>query len=539
MVVPPLRLEEAQFVFHDAPAIALVTGAADFEPETTPYDVIMTLGDFPSYDFLRQERLGRIAPEVLRKLTAAVQIQRPYRAFIDAQPLFDGLFATFASQSGLHRLDLLGWLGNVRLGQHDPLLASPKIDGYSRFHELGLAERPYVTIHNGWDNVAHRHTTNATKSWPVSHYERFVAAFKQQFPQVLVVQLGAKTSRPIAGIDIGLLDDTTLHEAAWILKHSLLHVDGDSGLVHLARALHTKSIVLFGPTNHEFFSYEQNVTCASTVCGNCWWSTPDWMRSCPRGLPEPECMQSIEPDEVLDLAERHLRSLPCWHWQVEDWRHCEAATSDAVPAGSPSSETPFDEWRRRFVSDALRSADPAASNLRVALLDKSGWPSFPAAAADCEVRAFSFKSGHEPQDELDTKSTAAHPATLAENPASDYGSCYNLPAENGAFDVVVMPLLTDRVQYPRQAIQESLRVVRENGLLVMTYRLTDDGRGKGYGLHWCARKWGLFLRLLPRSFLRPRRFWRRRRARTLSCRRDRPSKTDQPTTFDREDLSCN
>ena len=38
VVVPPLRLEEAQFVFHDVPAIALVTGAADFEPETTPYD---------------------------------------------------------------------------------------------------------------------------------------------------------------------------------------------------------------------------------------------------------------------------------------------------------------------------------------------------------------------------------------------------------------------------------------------------------------------------------------------------------------------
>ena len=134
-----------------------------------------------------------------------------------------------ASLSGLHRRPTLvrsavchvrvavrpaparpaGLAGKRPPGPARSTASFPKIDGYSQFHELRLAERPYVTIHNGWDNVAHRHTTNATKSWPVSHYERFVAAFEQG-PQVLVVQLGAKTSRPIAGIDIGLLDDTTL-----------------------------------------------------------------------------------------------------------------------------------------------------------------------------------------------------------------------------------------------------------------------------------------------------------------------------------------
>ena len=213
-------------------------------------------------------------------------------------------------------------------------------------------------------------------------------------------------------------------------KHSLLHVDGDSGLVHLARALHTKSIVLFGrPTTN--FSVTAKLTCRSTVCGNCWWSTPDWMRSCPRGLPEPECMQSIEPDEVLDLAERHLRSLPCWHWQVEDWRHCEAATSDAVPAGSPSSETPFDEWRRRFVSDALRSADPAASNLRVALwISRAGPRSQPRPRTAKSGRSLS-RAVMSPRTNWTPKAQPLTPRRLRKIRRRTMGLCYNLPAENG------------------------------------------------------------------------------------------------------------
>ena len=344
VVVRSERIQEAAFAFRGSPAVALLTDAADCRPSSTPYDVILSLAEFASYDFVRTERVQRIVPDVLKELTAAQQIQHPYRPFIDAQPSLDGLFATAATQFGLRRLDLLGWLANVGFTQDHPLLACPNAGGYRLFEDLGLARRPYITIHNGWDNVTHRNTMNATKGWPVPHYEQFVAGFKERCPEVAVVQLGAKTSRPIAGTAINLLNDTSLHEAAWILKHSLLHVDGDSGLVHLARALHTKSLVLFGPTNHDFFRYAQNETCFSTICNNCWWSTHDWMRSCPRGLEEPECMKSIEPEAVLEIAARHLRSRPSVRLKIEraaPWQTPPAAqarrkisgTSVRLPSG--------------------------------------------------------------------------------------------------------------------------------------------------------------------------------------------------------------
>ncbi|MGO9107650.1 MAG: glycosyltransferase family 9 protein [Thermoguttaceae bacterium] len=485
VVVPTLRLEEAEFVFHNSPAVALVTNVADFRRASTPYDVILNLGVLVSYDFIRKERVHRIAPEVLEKLTAATQIQDVYRAIIEAQPSWDGLFATIAVQSGLRRLDLLGWLGNVGFTQAHQLSASPQADGYRRFEELGLANRPYITIHNGWDNVAYRDTKSTTKGWPPSHCGRFVAAFKERFPQVLIVQLGAKTSRPIVRADIGLLDDTTLHEAAWILKHSLLHVDGDSGLVHLARALHTKSLVLFGPTNHEFFRYAQNENCFSTTCSNCWWSTHDWMRSCPRGLQEPECMKSIEPAEVLDRAVRYLRLLPSLQVKVEGVENWQSPSPGTASGGNPPQKAPFGEWRRRFVLDALRSAQATKADIRVAIVDGAGLLASQLAAAGYAISTFSFKTEHESRTDSIPGSGMDLPGKKGGKLAWDYGSCYNIPAENDEFDVVITPLLTDRIQYPYAAIKESLRVLKETGLLVLTYRLaggmahTFNGDGDG------------------------------------------------------------
>jgi hypothetical protein len=454
VIIRSERMQEAAFAFRGSPAVALLTDTADCWPSSTPYDIILSLAEFASYDFVRTERVQQIAPEMLEKITAAQQIQLQYRPFIDAQPSFDGLFATAATKFGLRRLDLLGWLANVDFTQDHPLLARPDSGGYRLFEDLGLARRPYITIHNGWDNVTHRSTTNATKGWPVDHYERFVTGFKQRFPDIAVVQLGAKTSRPIAGADIGLLNGTTLHEAAWILKHSLLHVDGDSGLVHLARALHTKSLVLFGPTNHDFFRYAQNETCFSTICNNCWWSTHDWMRSCPRGLEEPECMKSIEPSTVLDLAERHLRSRPAVRLKTERSTTWQAPPAGASEAVDRQYERLFNEWRHVFVLDALASARAAVAGHRVAVVDGSGSPSSQFATDGRQITTFSFSPS-------------------SQFPTPCYGSIYNVPAEDATFDAVIMPVLTERTEYLWSAIKESLRLVRENGLLLVTYQFAD------------------------------------------------------------------
>ncbi len=408
-VVPhPLRVTDAEFAFYGSPSIRAITPAAVLNPANTPYDMIVKIGDLFSYEFIRADRLQQLNPALLQRVLSAQHQQEKYRAFLDAQPLLDGWFASVASREGLGRLDVLGHLAQISFTQDHSLHLCPAPEAYAGAERLiDLIGTRYITIHNGWDNVEHRHAEQVTKAWPAEHWARFVAEFKQRLPGVQVVQVGANTSRPIPNVDVGLLNKTTLHEAAWILKHSELHVDGDSGLVHIARALHTTSVVLFGPTNHAFFHYPRNLQLVSTGCTNCWWITPDWMRFCPRGLQEPECMKSIEPRRVVDAAERYLRAVPAWEFDGERGRPARSGHLSGKIAILGEDQTPLSEPGRRQTIYDFRTQ------------------------------------------------------------ASEFGSYLNLPAENETYDAVVCSasIIDDGVPLI-YALKEALRILKNGGVLV-------------------------------------------------------------------------
>jgi ADP-heptose:LPS heptosyltransferase len=127
----------------------------------------------------------------------------------------------------------------------------------------------YVTIHDGFGNNVRLAPGAATKCWPFENWTPLIRKLKKAKPELKIVQLGSRNSRSIPDVDIDLVQRTSLSQAAWILKHAQAHIDGDSGLVHLARALHTPSVVLFGPTDHKFFGYSQNVNLTASGYGNC------------------------------------------------------------------------------------------------------------------------------------------------------------------------------------------------------------------------------------------------------------------------------
>jgi ADP-heptose:LPS heptosyltransferase len=86
-----------------------------------------------------------------------------------------------------------------------------------------------------------------------------------------VVQLGVQTRRPIAGVGQRLIAKTDLTKITVILSGSLLHIDSENGLVHLAACLGTVLCVMFGPTAATYFGYEENINITPRVCGGCWW----------------------------------------------------------------------------------------------------------------------------------------------------------------------------------------------------------------------------------------------------------------------------
>jgi hypothetical protein len=78
----------------------------------------------------------------------------------------------------------------------------------------------------------------------------------------------------------------------------------------MAACLGTRSCVLFGPTDADYFGYPQNINMRPGCCGGCWWTTDSWMDQCPRGFASAPCMDSIPPEDVVRHLVRTLRNLP-------------------------------------------------------------------------------------------------------------------------------------------------------------------------------------------------------------------------------------
>jgi hypothetical protein len=220
-------------------------------------------------------------------------------SFIENHPFSDGFLSQVITFDNMKRSTFLQGMSGITYGG-DRL--SIKTQPYT-LEKFSLVGKNYITVHNGFDaefKIAGKNIqTSSTKHYP--HFAEVISILKTKFPQLHVIQLGTTTSRPIMNVDTDLINKTTLPEMAAILKNSLMHIDNESGLVHLATCLGIKSCVIFGPTPADYYGYETNINIRPNFCGNCWWITEDWMRICPRGFETARCM-SEQPATAISSA---------------------------------------------------------------------------------------------------------------------------------------------------------------------------------------------------------------------------------------------
>ena len=170
------------------------------------------------------------------------------------------------------------------------------------FEQLGL--RHYITFNCGSGGISGR---RQIKEWPSDYMGRYLEIVKTHFPDFEIIQLGSKDMQPLQqanrhylGIDLRLVE--------YILAHSLLHVDIEGGLVHLASQLGTKCAVIFGPTDPKHFGYQANINLISDVCVPCFGVRLDAYH-CLRGEDERlPCMCAVRPEEVWERTRDWLES---------------------------------------------------------------------------------------------------------------------------------------------------------------------------------------------------------------------------------------
>lgn len=168
------------------------------------------------------------------------------------------------------------------------------------FDKARLLPPAYVTISNAAETLP-PHEGGWTKCLSRGKIAETVRRLRGL--HLYVVQLGTREDPPIPGVDRDLRGETSLKEAAAVLQKALVNVGPEGGIVNLARAVRTPSVVFFGSTPAEFFAMRANVNILPQQCGGCWWVTPRYLHQCPRFMLDPECTESIRVEEIIGAAE--------------------------------------------------------------------------------------------------------------------------------------------------------------------------------------------------------------------------------------------
>jgi heptosyltransferase-1 len=152
------------------------------------------------------------------------------------------------------------------------------------------------------------------KRWPVQNFAELVHLLAGNFPDTRFAILGNDDDKPLGEVISRAEPARCLNLCGWIslpemvewLRLSKLMITNDTGPMHVAAALGTPLVALFGPTEpRRTGPYGQldsvlriNLPCSPCLKSYCRYEKPN------------ECLKAISPAMVFDNARRKLEALP-------------------------------------------------------------------------------------------------------------------------------------------------------------------------------------------------------------------------------------
>jgi len=139
------------------------------------------------------------------------------------------------------------------------------------------------------------------KKWPEAHYGALAKQLIDQGYRIWIFgspadQATGETIVSIAGHDcINLAGETSILEAIDLLAICQTVVSNDSGLMHIAAAVGTRVVAIYGSTSPGFtppISEEAHIVSRTLDCSPC------FKRTCPLG--HKDCLNKLMPEQVLE-----------------------------------------------------------------------------------------------------------------------------------------------------------------------------------------------------------------------------------------------
>ncbi len=297
------HVDQTRWLFSGLEQLRACYEETAFDHVRSAYDAALLINQFVILEpgTATFKHLARY-PALLQALTAIQQFRPSIDVFVKNYPFMDNFLAQKAIFANRTRADFLHQMAGLPYGGDEQ---PPRIDVEAPLR-FGLAPGSIITINNGFDQDFVVTGKRATKCYP--HFDAVVQLLRATWPDLRFVQIGSRTSEPLASVDVDLVGRTSLPEVAAIIASAVLHIDNEGGLVHLARSLGVVSAVVFGPTPAAYFGYAANINIEPPFCGGCWWIDRRWMDQCPRGFAEARCMSEQPPDSVAARVTAYLQA---------------------------------------------------------------------------------------------------------------------------------------------------------------------------------------------------------------------------------------
>ena len=291
------------WLYHDCPNVNLFVqdGGSLYMQQHSKYDLAFQVWVLVGIDHINDAKL-KSRHAVFYKKIKAIEKKIRDSDMNNEMPMYT--FYARAIKQGKNAYTVYGFDGE--LGVEDKTVKIALDDNFAGdFRKMDLPVR-YITINYGNGTVL-KDAKFAAKQWPLEYFERFAREFHETFPEIKVVQLGGQGACCLNHVDEHVIG-RPLELAAYVLKNSMLHIDIEGGLVHLATQLGTKCVVLFGPTQEMFFGYEENINVKSGNCHDCYGMYLDYNK-CARHMDQPECMYGITPEMVMEKVKTYFNGL--------------------------------------------------------------------------------------------------------------------------------------------------------------------------------------------------------------------------------------
>ncbi len=187
---------------------------------------------------------------------------------------------------------------NLETGLEFPLFKEDYAEAVRLLYGLPSANRPWIGLHVGARPPARR--------WPVEYFAHVADTLAESFQAQVILTGGHGEEATVQAVaqqmktpSFNLVDKTSLGGLAAIISELDLFISNDTGPAHVANAVDTPSITIFGPVDPERWAaldrQRHHYVRRPVACSPCsYWECPIDHR----------CLRWLTPDMVLNSAER-------------------------------------------------------------------------------------------------------------------------------------------------------------------------------------------------------------------------------------------